>query len=459
VSERLPALGGVRAVVIGGSIAGLLAARALCRHCEQVVLLDRDRFPACASPRPGVPQSRHVHQLLLRGLLILEAFFPGLRGELVAAGATMLELPQDVATFAGSGWGPRFHSGLETLCCSRELLEHHVRSRLWVEPCLLPRESTTAIDLALGAGGERVVGVRWRRSGGEEGVESADLVVDASGSRSHAAGWVEAAGYGRVTELRIDAAVGYASRLYRRPPSAPCGWKALFVSSVPPLLRRGGGVFPIEGQRWLVTLSGAGADYPPTREDGFLAFAHSLADPTLYEAIRDAEPLSPIWGYRSTANRWQRFDRLPRLPAGLAVLGDAVCTFNPVYGQGMTVAALGAELLADLLQRHSPVDGAFGRRFQRALARRCWAPWFLATAQDRLFRETRGQGPGAWTGFAERYLTGALHLAFQKPRLYLDFLRVANLVAPVASLAGPRLLPRVLGRMLARPSAGEVESR
>lgn len=437
-----------RAVVVGGSIAGLLAARALCPHVERVVLLDRDRFPAGAAPRPGVPQARHVHQILLRGLQVLEAFFPGLRAELIADGAVALELPQDIATHGGSAWGPRFRSGLATLCCSRDLLEHHVRARLWQEPRLERREATTAAGLELVDG--QVAGVRWRGAGGGEGVEEADLVVDASGRASRAAEWLADAGYGAVPELRMDPAVGYASRLYRRPPRAPRGWRALFVSSAPPLLKRGGGVFPVEGGRWLVTLSGAGGDHPPTDEAGFLAFARALADPALAEAIDGAEPLSPVWGHRATENRWRRFDRLPRCPAGFLVTGDAVCAFNPVYGQGMTTAAVGAELLAGLL-RSRPAGPDLGRRFQSRLARACRTPWLLATAQDRLYQETRGDRPDPWTRLQERYLQRLLPLAFERPEVYLDFLRVAHLVAPAARLARPGLLPRVLGRMLQVP--------
>jgi 2-polyprenyl-6-methoxyphenol hydroxylase-like FAD-dependent oxidoreductase len=215
----------------------------------------------------------------------------------------------------------------------------------------------------------------------------ADLVVNASGRDSRAAEWLASLGYPAPQETRVNSFLGYASRCYHRPKDRQPAWQALVVSATPPHSSRGAVLVPLEGERWLVTLAGATRDYPPIDAGGFLDFARSLPTPVLYDAIHDAAPITSIFGYRRTENVRRYYEKLPRFLEGLITLGDAVCAFNPVYGQGMTVAALGASALDACLheQRHlrpaGDLDG-LAKRFQKQLSRVVATPWLLATGED-----------------------------------------------------------------------------
>jgi len=387
--------------VIGGSVAGLLAARALCEHFGRVTVVERDAYPGEApAARKGVPQAHHVHALMLRGRAIFEKFFPGLERELLAAGAVLVDMAGEMAWLTPAGWGVRFPSDLTVIGFTRPLLDFHVRRRLGEFNRVRVLENTETLRLIPSATGDSVAGVvaRQRQSGGAFGDEvelRADLVVDASGRGSRAPRWLAELGYPAPEETVVNAFLGYASRLYRAPAGHSAGHKGAYVQAAPPHRTRGGIYLPVEGDRLLVTLTGAGRDYPPTDDAGFLAFARSLADPVIYDAIKDAEPLSPVMSYRATENRLRRYERLARQPANFLVTGDAACAFNPVYGQGMTIAALGALALDETLreQKRRYADGrceGLSRRFQRRLAKVNSAPWLMATGEDFRYRETEG---------------------------------------------------------------------
>jgi 2-polyprenyl-6-methoxyphenol hydroxylase-like FAD-dependent oxidoreductase len=438
------------AIVIGGSMAGLLAARVLADHFTNVLLLDRDHFPDGPLPRKGVPQARHAHLLLVKGRMILESLFPSLPGDLLAAGAVPpLDLSADMAWLSPVGWGPRFASGLTTFFCSRDLLESIVRARLLALPNVRVMSDCDVRELIVQVPDGPVKGVQVRQRDLTSGAASeyhAELIVDASGRSSRSPEWLEKLGYSRPEESHVNAFLGYASRLYKPPADFERDWRALFYQTRPPQGTRGAALFPMEGGRWLVTLAGTARDFPPTDEAGFLEFAHSLPDPELYEAIRYAEPLGPISGYQRTENQWRHYERLTRWPAGFVVMGDAVCGFNPVYAQGMSVAALGAELLAKWLStEHSP---ALGLKFQRQLARMLEVPWSLATSEDYRFSSTTGGKRSLSLRFAHWYLPRLQLLMVEQRDVYMNFVEVLHLLTPPATLLHPRFLTRVLRRSL-----------
>jgi 2-polyprenyl-6-methoxyphenol hydroxylase-like FAD-dependent oxidoreductase len=456
--EQATAAGGRHggtAVVIGGSMAGMLAARVLADHFARVVLIERDRFPAGPEGRKGVPQGRHVHALLMRGGAILEDLFPGLQDELGAAGAPRLDTIDDFAWFTTAGWAVRFPSGLETHGCTRDLLDWAVRRRVAAYPRIEFREECDVTGLLPDAAGTGVAGVRLRARGPGAAAEEelrAGLVVDASGRSSRAPAWLQALGYPAVEETVINPFIGYATRCYAPPPGFQARWKVLLVGSALPEMRRGGGIVPIEGGCWLVTLSGAGRDYPPTDERGFLEFARSLRTPALYEAIKDAQPLGPIAGYRATENRWRRYERLARRPERFVVLGDAACCFNPVYGQGMSAAALAAMTLDGCLRAARPGDlRGVSRRFQRRLARTNARLWLLATGEDFRCRETEGGRPGPLTRLAHRYMDRVILRATHDGAVRMRLLEVLHLLRPAQALVAPRIAWAVL-----RPRAGHA---
>jgi 2-polyprenyl-6-methoxyphenol hydroxylase-like FAD-dependent oxidoreductase len=450
------------AVVIGASMAGLLAARVLSDHLPQVTVVERDRLPPGPAFRPGVPQSRHLHILLQRGRLVLEELFPGLIAELRAAGAQTLDWPGDVLWLSPGGWGQRFRPGLQMLSLSRELLEWSLRRRLETAGRVHFLEQREAVALLADKGRDRVTGVRLRHrqtaeSAGEVGETlPADLVVDASGRNSRAPRWLEELGYAPPPQVVVNSFLGYASRTYARPRDLPLDWQALFFQAQPPALARAGALFPIEGGRWIVTLAGAGRDYPPTDDDGFLAFARSLRSPILAWALAHARPLSPVAGYQRTENQLRRYERLTRRPEQFLVVGDAVCAFNPIYGQGMTVAALDALLLADCLRRqrrrHPEGDWTgLAERFQRRLARSNATPWLLATGEDLRYPTTEGARPGLPTRLFHRYLDRLVVASTENPWVNRVFLRVLHMLAPPTALFRPSVL---IPSLRTRPDQG-----
>ena len=234
------------------------------------------------------------------------------------------------------------------------------------------------------------------------------------------------------------------------PHAAPADWKCLYVQAAPPERTRGGVAFAIEGGRWIVTLGGIGGDYPPTEEAGFRQFMRSLASQELFEVVEGAQPLSPIAGYRATENRWRHYERLSRRPEGLLVLGDAACAFNPVYGQGMTMAALGALVLRESLEaqrtrQDDTLDG-LAREFQRALARLNKGPWLLATSEDFRSPLLDGARPGLSSRLMHRYLDRLIAHTTGDRDLRKVFLGVLHMINPPNALFRPDILAKVLFR-------------
>ena len=448
------------AVVIGAGMGGLATAQALSRHFERVTLVERDDLPARPAHRSGIPQGRHVHVLQPGGLAALERLLPGFGAELVASGAVRLDVPRDVCWLTAAGWMRPFERDQRTmLSATRELIECVTRRLVLDTPQVIVRSGLEVTGLAVtepagpgaGAGRVRAVQVRPRGAASPEPTESivADLVVDASGRRSHAPDWLAAAGYDRPDESSVDADLAYASRIYRRRPGDAGGRKALFLQARPPHTRRMGVLFPIEGDRWMLTVAGTNGDVPPTDEDGLLAFARGLRAPTIADAIERLEPLSPIVGYRRTENRRRHYESLRRMPDRFVVVGDATCAFNPVYGQGMAAAALTAEALdrclADHLGRHPDLSGV-STVAQKAIAKANAGAWMVATGEDLRYPETTGDKAGVADRLVRRYLDRVLAAAAVDPVVQTAFFDVVALVAEPTSLMRPALMARVLGR-------------
>ena len=445
------------AVVIGGSLSGLLAARVLTGHFDRVTLVERDRFPAGAAFRPGTSQSRHLHVLWTHGLELMEELFPGLERMLLDAGAAEIGVPADVLWLTSAGWRNRFDV-TRLLTFSRPLLDWAVRTRLTEDAASGPATLDLLEDnevVGLIPTGTDVAGVELRT--GEP--IAADLVVDATGRGSRAPAWLAGLGYPEPPETRVDPLLGYASRFYAIPPGFDPDWKALYLQADPPATRRTGGLFPQEGGRWICSLSGAGRDYGPTGEAAFLDFAKGLRDPVLYEAIRHAEPLSPITGYRRTANHRRHYERLPAWPRGFVVMGDAVCSFNPIYGQGMSVAAISAVAL-DRCLREAADD--MERRVQRRVARSGAGAWLIATGEDLRYRETEAAPTRLSTRLINAYVDRVVATANVDRRVCASLLDVLALSSAPASLFAPAVLARVTAsriRHASRPAGGPAPER
>lgn len=379
-----------RAVVIGSGIAGLTMARVLSGYAAEVLVVERDSEADEFGIRPGVPQAHHPHNLHPQGQQILEALFPGLTGDLLSDQAVPMNGPGDVAFHYAGAWRTARPGGRQpVLACSRVLLERHLLRRLQADERVRILYGTEVGGLYTDSSGHRVGGVFLRPRGGNgvgEAALDAEIVVDASGRRSRAPGWLASLGFPAPEEWRIDAQVGYASRVYQRPPAFDRRWKMLYVRPTPPEHTRGGIITPLEGDRWHVALIGVGGDYPPMDEAAFLAYARSLPVPELYEAIQAATPLGRLYGFRKADNRVRRYDRLPRYLEGFFVAGDAAYALNPVYAQGMTAAILAGSALAEALQSHPGLGSGdvsgLSQHFQEALSEAVEGPWRLATRTD-----------------------------------------------------------------------------
>ena len=439
------------AIVLGASMAGLWTARVLADHFAQVVVVDRDRLPDDAAPRPGAPQARQYHILLRRGLEILHDLFPGMERELIEAGAIPFDLTGDVKLRSRGQWLPMFPSGQQLVSCSRLLLEATMRRRLRQMPRIRFVEGVEAVGLISDTSHTTITGVQLRPRGGASDPHgppetlTGDLIVDALGRRSPTPAWLTALGYPSPEESVVDSFLGYVTRRYRRPAHFDADWRMLLITATPPDDARGGLIFPEEDDVWVVMMAGANKDYPPTEEAGFDEFAQSLG-PEYYAAVRAAEPLGAPIGYRGTDSRWRHYEKLERWPERYVVLGDAFCGFNPVYGQGMTVAALAALALGVEIERSRGELDGLGVRAHRAFGEVTTGAWLLATGADFEWPATVGgeRGHGFADRFARWYIDKVLDALAADHRVRMAFNEVNQLVKPVTSLFAPQVFIRVL---------------
>ncbi|MCV2490785.1 FAD-dependent oxidoreductase [Geodermatophilus sp. YIM 151500] len=462
-SGRRPGGGLQHAVVVGGSMAGLLAARVLATHADRVTLVERDALPDGAEHRRGVPQGRHAHILLPRGRLLLDRLFPGFSDGLLAAGAVPVSVPGEVLMLGPFGWMDRRAAGWDLLAAGRPVFEAEVRRRVRALPGVIVLDGADVTALRASADRRRVTGVTVRAAGTGAGEElDADLVVDASGRGTHAAAWLADLGIAAPEQTRVDADIAYATRIFAVPDGWTADWKVLMLTSQPPGIPRTGYLFPIEGRRWIVSVMGAAGQHPPTDEAGWHAFVRSLRSPVIADALAGAEPLTDIRGHRGTTNRRWHVDRARDWPERFVVVGDAVCAFNPIYGQGMTTAALAATTLDDCLCEHrrrrgGDLDG-FARRFQRRLARRTADPWSLSTGEDLRFPTTTGMQVTPATRMMHGYLDRVSAASTRDPAVGDAYVRVLGMLARPASLFAPRVLAAA-ARTPAVPDTGSPPPR
>jgi 2-polyprenyl-6-methoxyphenol hydroxylase-like FAD-dependent oxidoreductase len=429
------------ALVIGGGIAGLLAARVLADHFERVTLIERDHYPKEPTFRSGAPQGRQLHTILLRGQQAMEILFPGLGRQLLKQGAVERDYGNETIIYYGGGRCPQIPPIFRGWSCSRLLLEWQLRQELMKYPQVHILEGYEVVHLLFDQEANRIRGVQLRARNhstltNEIQELKGDLMVDASGSTSPVVDWLKESNNEVPKETIINPYLGYATRLYKIPEQFHERWKGIAIQSTQQL-PRSGALMEIEGRRWMVVLAGSGKDYPPTDERGYLAFARSLPDPALYEAMKDAQPLSPIYGYRRTENRLRHFERLRRQPEGFVAIGDAVCAFNPIYGQGMTVAALEALALDTCLRREARDFSSHA--FQRKIACIVAQPWRLATASD--LRSSSEKKTGR---LSQWYIGRIISLLPRDPVVLRTFLEVIHMMQPPSVLLRPAIMARVL---------------
>ena len=439
---------GRQAIVVGAGMGGLTAAQALAAHFERVTVLDADVLPDDAQDRAGVPQGKHVHLLLAGGLRALGALFPGFEDDLARAGAVPMRIGLDIrAETPALNPFPQRDLGILGYAMSRPLVELTARRRIQSNPAIEIRQRCRAQELLSDTGGTAVTGVRYEDADGTIETAPADFIVDASGRGTLTLRLLEAIGRPAPAETTIGVDLAYATAVFEIPAGAPSDWKGVFT--LPGGDGRGGLMLPLEGHRWILTVAGRHSLKPPGDETGFMEYVRGLRTKTIYEAITRAKRVGDITRFAFTVSTRRHYDGLPDFPAGLVPLGDAVCRFNPIYGQGMSVAAQEAVGLGALLARRAaerdPLHGLAAEFFAEAVPL-IDTPWASAVIPDFIHPETRGERPA---NFEQTLKFGLAlgRLAAQDPDVHRLTAEVQHLLKPRSVYQDPALVERVLAVM------------
>jgi 2-polyprenyl-6-methoxyphenol hydroxylase-like FAD-dependent oxidoreductase len=430
-----------RAIVLGGSVAGTLAARVLSDSYREVLVVDRDKLLGVREPRRGAPHTVHAHGLLARGHMIMEELFPGITDEMSASGVPTYDIGE-IHWYFNSQRLKIAQTGLVSVAARRPILEAFIRAKVAERPNVVFLEQCDILEPVASADGTRIDGVKIQRQGEDDEASepetlTADLVVDATGRGSRTPAWLESLGYQRPEEERIKIGLAYTTRHYRMPRGAP----AINVIASP-ASHRGAFFAPVGPDTYILTLNGMLGDHPPTEPEGFEAFLRSLPVPDIADALRDAEPIDEPTRFTFPASVRKRYEQLSRFPEGLLVVGDSVCSFNPLYGQGMSVAALEAITL----RRHLAEGGQPSPlRFLKDVAAVVDVPWEMAANSDLNFPEVEGKRT-AKVRFLNAYIGRVQRAATRDAKITDAFMRVAGLLDPPPALMMPRTLLRVLGK-------------
>jgi 2-polyprenyl-6-methoxyphenol hydroxylase-like FAD-dependent oxidoreductase len=428
------------AVVIGGSMAGLLVARALSDFYEQVTIIERDSFPPMPQPRKGVPQARHPHLLLAHGGEVMEGFFPDILDELVVHGAHEGDT-DNLLLYQNGGYLCRFRMGFRTLSLSRSLLETTVRQRVLALPNIRAIQNCAALGLTATDDNSRITGVRIIRRDIDSAEENltADLVVDAGGRGSRIIDWLAGMGYAPPEETKLHVDIVYTSRLYRRQSHHLPGLETVLISPSPQN-PRGGVIMSRENDEWHVAVFGYMGDRPPLDEQGFQEFARTLPSPEVHNLVCAAEPLTEPMQYRFAYSHRRYYERLSSFPDGLLVIGDALCSFNPIYGQGMTIAALEALALHNCL---SVGTQELASRFFKAAEELINNAWEISVGGDLKIPQVAGKR-SVKVRFSNWYMDKLVKVAQSSPAVTRSFYDVIDFRSPPASLMYSRIALRVL---------------
>lgn len=423
------------ACIIGASFAGLLAARVLAERFERVTLFDRDALPLSPAHRRHAPQSHHYHGLLFTGCQILSALFDGFEEEMRARGARFRDAGSGVWRVVQGSRHDRSPLGADGCGMSRILIEDVIRRRVREIPNVDVQDRVEVVEPLVDERRERSIGLRIRREGVLHDVP-ADLVIDCSGRGSRLPTWLEAKGFEapRVETQSVDAR--YRTRRFRLAPGDLDDLRTLFVTAVPGCPRFGVIGWQEDGS-WLCSLGGLGGEQAPADVEGFIDFARRLAAPDLHDVLRRAEPIGEALAFRTPTNLRRRYEQVDRHITGLIALGDAVCSFNPTYGQGMTVAAQQAMVL----RTESGPSSLDPRSWYREIAPIIDRPWAIVTRGDAA---ALGGRPRGVRRFLAAYLN-RLHAAAARDAVVSHaFLRVANLQESIGTLIRPAIALRVL---------------
>lgn len=429
------------ALVLGGSLGGLLAARVLSAHFEQVVILEKDSVHRVPESRKGQPQTQHLHGLLPAGLRILNQYFPNIENDMVANGANVMDFAETMNWFSYGGFKKRFTFGINAVTISRPMLEHIVRERVLALPNVRLEDNASVKKLLTSSDQQQIVGVEIEK---EEQTQQmlADLAVDATGRGSRTPQWFKEMGYAapEVSEVKVN--VGYTTRTYKRDPDDILGRDWMLYTPQAPEETRFGGMFPVEGDKWVLTVGGWHGDHAAKDEKGFMEFVKNLPHPLFYKIASYSEPLSEVIPFKFPFSLRRHYEKLDRFPTGFLVLGDAITSFNPIYGQGMSSAALQAEALDKVLQQN-PAPEQLWKSYFKEITPIVDMIWQLATGEDFRFTETIGKRPPG-INLINKYVAKVHKASLGDEVVCKAFLYVMGLLKPPTSLFHPRIFWRVM---------------
>jgi len=447
---------GKQAVVVGAGIAGLTAARSLANFFERVIVLENDALPKEPAARPGAPQSRHIHVLLAGGLKALSRLFPDFQESLSRAGAVPIRMGYDYRVERpGYDPFPQRDLGILVYSMTRPLLEFSVRKRLCEYCNVEVRERWLAQEFIPTPDGAAIAAVRCQNSDGTIETLPADLVIDSSGHGRLTLALLQSIGLPAPEETMIAVDMGYATTFFDIPEPVPSDSMGVFTLPNYPSNNRGGFLLPVEGNRWILTLLGRYEDKPPADWDPFLMYARQVRTPTIYNAIRHAKRSSEIVRFTFKASRWRHFERLEKFPRMLLPFGDSICRFNPMYGQGMSVAALEADVLTGLLTAQSAQSiglATLASAFFAETEKLIETPWSMAAIPDFIDSRTEGQRPPDF-GDTIKFSAALLKVAAQDAAVHKLFIEVQNLLKPRSVYRNPELVERVRAVMAERQVA------
>lgn len=436
---------GKRALVIGAGMAGLAAARALSNHFEHVLVLDRDDLPPDATHRAGTPQSRHVHGILSGGLCALNEMFSGFTNHLAQAGGVEIDFAFDLRIERG-GFDPFPQRKLDiiTYCASRPLIEFTTRQLVGQQPNVKFRQGCRVREILATPDHAIVTGVRCESANGRSEMLPADLVIDASGRGALALELLKSIGRPAPEETSIGMDIGYSTGTFEIPDDLDRNWKCVATMPHAPQTSRGAFLFPREGKQWTLTLFGMHDDKPPGNWEGFLSYAKSLRTQTVYNAISMARQIGEIHRFVLPASVLRHFERLNDFPRGLLPLGDSICRFNPVFGQGMSVAAIEAAHLNRLLSDRAGDSGPLAelaKSYFEVVQDLIKTPWSAATL-DLAYPRTLGARPADLQNTL-KFGAGVFTLAARDPAVHKLYAEVQHLLKPNSVYREPAFVERV----------------
>jgi 2-polyprenyl-6-methoxyphenol hydroxylase-like FAD-dependent oxidoreductase len=451
---------GRRALVIGAGMSGLAAAGALADHFEQVVVLERDRLADQPAPRPGTPQCRQIHGLLSGGLAALCWIFPGLDRDLAAAGAVPIRVGAEFREeLPGFDPFPPRDFGSVIYAAPRPLLEHTVRRRALAHGNVVIRDGCRVLELVPSAHRRGITAVRYQGTGGRQKTIAADLMVDASGRGTLTLAALDASGRPRPQQTTVGVDIGYATVVFEMP-AQRYDFKAVLTFPGAPSDRRSGFLFAVEENRWMACIAELHCARPPRDLAEFLDAASRLRTRTIHDAVEHAGPVAGPERFGLAESSWRHYETIRNFPEGLIPIGDAICRFNPAYGQGMSVAAREASILADLLRRRAGDGEGLAGLAQEYLAEvQPWiaGAWSMSTTPDLAYPQTRGERPADLEHTLE--FVSALHrLAARDPEVHALLVAVRHLARPTSDLDDPALVERVKAEMAAALRAAELST-